>query len=439
MTARGPYYVNKDSWLSQLVGGTKQYGNGTGGLVMIGPYPNAVSGNPDIKSRGVFEISAADVAAALADLTSVDTATITLTVGPNTCGSRGSTIRLLLEEMTTDFGLKSASGDCGFSSGTGNNVWGISNNITIANRAFHSSGSHSTGDTLDFDITDMLEARRAAADYSALRFRIIAANSGGTGYDETTTARKIAVYSSRNATLTNHAKLNLTGTIGSVSKSMAETGTGADDFSISQSGTTPLMAELGAGEDAFAVSEAAAWETVLPGEDQGYGAVTVPSSDYTALALLSSVSEEDVLLHVRFQADKIPDEGEYQFGLCLRAIDSANYYRITVTCNPQQSAGLQIAKVVAGVETIIGELSDQRTLIADVDFWLQAQITGVSPTAIVAKFWRSGDTEPGWDLAVQDSEAVLQDAGTVGLTAITAAVTNAPVTFRFDDLEGSTP
>src|SRR4051812_35380940 len=167
MTARGPYYVDKDAWVAQLVGGSTQYGNGQGTLIHFGAVPNSVSGQPDFKSRGMFEISAADVAAFLADATSIDSATITLTVGASTCmGSLGGTTRAFLEEMTSGFSEKAVSG-CTLSSGSGFGVWGASDAATTTNRATFSGSGLSTGDPITFDVTAIFEARRAANDTSA--------------------------------------------------------------------------------------------------------------------------------------------------------------------------------------------------------------------------------------------------------------------------------
>lgn len=443
MVARGPYYADLDNWVAQLVGGSTQYGNGTGEYITIGPAPNAVSGDPDFKSRGLFRIPSADIAAFLADATIVDDATVTVTVAPNTCiGSRGSTIRLLLEEMTAVFTEKSASGNCGLSSGTGTNVWNQSNNATTTNRAFHSSGSHSTGDDLTFDVTDMLEARRAAEDTSDLYFRIIAANADGTGYAEETAARRISVYSTEWATQAQHARLSGNVTTGDVPKAMSETGAGADDLSVQQQGTEPALADVGVGVDGFTAGPAAGWSTGYDENDNGRAFLYVPTAGLTSYAYLPDVSEAEIELRCKVKLDKMPLNGGAQFMLLARYTYSPRtYYRARMTMGGTlHDINIYVEKVVNGTLTILQYITNIRAFLAGEEYWLKMQVSGTSPATIRAKTWRDGDAEPGWVLQTQDSEADLQDAGAVGMGGfVTSTVTNVPITFTIDQFEGYAP
>lgn len=440
MTARGPYYASLDAWVAQKVGGSTQYGNGEGTLAHVGPVPSATDGDPDFKSRMLIEISAADIAAALLDATSVDDFTLTVTVGANTClGTRGATMRMFAEEMTTAFGEKPVSG-CSLSSGSGTSVWGISNSVTTTNRAFHSSASPALDDELDFDITDIMQARLAAEDYSVLRFRLIAANSDGSGYDEETNARRISFCTREHATTTKRPKLNGNITIGSVPKTLtAESGTGTEAFTVAQSGTSPSFSESGVGTDAFTGGVVPSWDTYLDTNNNGVGRTTLASANSEGLALLDGVSEQDVQLHCKFRVDKVPQGGAGIFRLVVRAIDKDNYYRVAVSINALHSMSIVVDKKVAGVTTVLQTIPDIRTLLAQTDYWIKLNVSGVSPTTILAKLWRADDAEPGWLANVDDSEASLQTGGTVGVGARIGAVSNAPIAFSFDQLEGVAP
>ncbi len=68
--------------------------------------------------------------------------------------------------------------------------------------------------------------------------------------------------------------------------------------------------------------------------------------------------------------------------------------------------------------------------------WTRTQIEGTNPTTIRVKVWADGQNEPTtWQYTASDSAAAaLQRAGALGLSSrLSASVTNAPITFSFDD------
>lgn len=439
MTARGPYTADKDAWVAQLVGGTTQYGNGTGGLIHAGPVPQA-GGGADFKSRGIFEISAADVTSFMADATSIDNATITLIVGGNSClGSRGSTIRLFLEEMTTDFGEKSTSGDCILGSGSGGGVWGISNNFTAANRASY-SGSPGLGASVTFDVTALFEARRAAGNItSVFRFRVISANSALTDYDETTASRRISFYSREDATSGNRPSLSGNVTTGNVQKSTSDSIAITDAFSFTQSGTSPSTQDTITVTDTWSGGPIPGWTTAIDTSGNGHAVLYTPSvPTVAARAYLASVSQQDVTLRCRIQFDKVPLNGSAQFMLMTRYSRSPEtFYQVRMVVGGSlHSISLYLDKIVAGVVIPIISAGDIRAFLAGQEYWLEMACIGVSPTTFSGKVWRFGDSEPNWILQTTDSEATLQDAGAVGMAGfVSDTVTNAPLTMMMEQLE----
>jgi hypothetical protein len=69
---------------------------------------------------------------------------------------------------------------------------------------------------------------------------------------------------------------------------------------------------------------------------------------------------------------------------------------------------------------------------------IRTQVEGTSPTAVRAKVWEVGTTEPAaWQLTGTDSTAGLQAASGITLVTYLGNATNAPVTARFDDLQSN--
>jgi hypothetical protein len=72
---------------------------------------------------------------------------------------------------------------------------------------------------------------------------------------------------------------------------------------------------------------------------------------------------------------------------------------------------------------------------------MRLQVSGASPTTLRGKVWAASAAEPSaWMMQTTDSTAGLQAPGYVGVeAAVTATVTNAPVSVLLDDLRAATP
>jgi hypothetical protein len=428
--------VTTDSWLAQSVGGTKEYGNGTNGLIHVGPVPASSSGSPDYKSRGIYEVSLTSV---LTGLTSITSGLFTAVVGPNTCmGSRGGNINILLEEVTTAFNNKTATGDCGLSSGTGLGVWSISNSINIADRAFHSSTSHVTGDLLTWDITALI-ARKLAEGATVLRFRLIAALASGTGYDEATAGRRIALYSVRDASSGNRPFITVTGSTGSVAKSASQAMVFTEKpstKSVIGNNTVDSDEQMFFDEVGY-VDIAPTWSTLIDTGGRGIGQVIMPEPGKRASVLLPGAVASDCLLQCKFKINKRPIGDAVAFRLLARA-SSSGAYEVSIQMHPDNKMGIVLTKRTGGfISTVLNSFIDNDTLIVGDWYWVKFQVINTFVTTVSAKLWSEKVAEPNWELFAQDAEPSLQVPGSVGLGVQTfAGTTNQPFTINFDEFTG---
>jgi hypothetical protein len=283
----------------------------------------------------------------------------------------------------------------------------------------------------------MLEAIRAAGE-TVCTIRFISADSGGTAYDETTAARRIAFYSQEHATAGNRPKLTITATTGSTDKNTSDTATATESASITNtgSGTVNVSDSAVADDQLVRAGQFPLWETeILFGEDEGAGRVTLYTEDDRTHALLSAVGDQDILMKVKFQLNDIPEGGIFSWRLVCRAIDNQNFYYLSAVVDQQQGVNLVLGKCIAGVETQILMVPDVVTLIVETYFFVKFQCKGISPTAMSGKIWRDGNGEPGWQIVSSDSSSPMQADGTIGLGALVTTINNLPLEVTFDNFE----
>ena len=66
---------------------------------------------------------------------------------------------------------------------------------------------------------------------------------------------------------------------------------------------------------------------------------------------------------------------------------------------------------------------------------VRLQVTGTSPTTLLARAWRVGTTEPTtWNLTATDSTAALQTSGAVGVTTYLSSAAPTAVVVSVDDV-----
>ena len=169
----------------------------------------------------------------------------------------------------------------------------------------------------------------------------------------------------------------------------------------------------------------------------GTGNIVLPAADVTRGVRLTGVSARDVDLRVRIRTNKLAAGGSL-YGYLVARLNGSSAYRPKIIIASNGTVSVHSGVMVNGVESSLGPavIVPNLTHSANGFIWLRAQVTGVNPTTIRVKAWADGLAEPaGWQFTATNSAAALQAAGGVGLHAyMSSTITNAPVTFSFDDL-----
>jgi glucose/arabinose dehydrogenase len=174
----------------------------------------------------------------------------------------------------------------------------------------------------------------------------------------------------------------------------------------------------------------------------GVGSMLLPSSGATRAVLLSSTSAQGVDMTFRVRADKLPSGGQlYAYGVVRR--NANNAYRPKLIINANGSVQVHAGVVVNNAESSIAPAVTVPGLSYSPNswLWLRTQVSGTNPTTIRIRVWADGGPEPStWHYSATNSTTQLQSAGAVGLRAyISSGLTNAPVTFGFDDYSVTAP
>jgi len=173
----------------------------------------------------------------------------------------------------------------------------------------------------------------------------------------------------------------------------------------------------------------------------GAGQIRVATAGAGPRVALESVTSTNTEASVKVTLDKLPSGGGGFASLGVRA-SGGNDYRAKVKIAANGALTLYLVRVEANVETSVKSvvLASTFNYSAGSVLNIKAQAFGTSTTALKAKVWNAGKAEPAWQVETNDSApAALQTGGGIGLvTYISGSATNIPVTFRFDDLTGTT-
>jgi len=154
------------------------------------------------------------------------------------------------------------------------------------------------------------------------------------------------------------------------------------------------------------------------------------------------VSSVNTAATVKVSLDKVPNGGGGFVSLGVRTIGTTDY-RAKVKVASTGALTLYLVKVVNGTESTLTSTPLGAAFNYTVGSTLQirAQASGVSPTTVRAKVWKTTQTEPAaWQLTTTDSTAGLQTAGGVGLvTYLSGTSTNFAIVVSFDDLLVTVP
>jgi hypothetical protein len=398
--------VSKDSWI--LNSGGTNYGNGSNNKITIGATPSA-GGGTTYKARYLGKLNAARVNTCLSPYSSISSCVMRFVVASESCATRGGTYRFFLEELLGDFQLITASSDCAIVASTSypDKVW-PGPTATTSRRGSYSGTGLATNSTFDVDITSWAQARLAAGDFSDFVFRLIAANSGLTGYDELNSARTLTVFSMRSSG--NEPQMIVNGTL-------ATAGTNATALPATGSGAAYTAAQLS--------------NLTVDGE---FGNMIFLSPSQARWLKLGSVSQVGVKVTTTFAIDKLPTGGFVYERLTARHTDKSNHYELTLVIGPDGKVIANITKIAAGVTTLLASNPDIGTLVAPGQFYYaNFMAQGATPTALYGKMWAKGTPEPDWQVNASDSTVALQAAAAVGVGGFVGTLSNLPLTIIHDD------
>jgi len=214
----------------------------------------------------------------------------------------------------------------------------------------------------------------------------------------------------------------------------------------SVSKTVQVTDESFVARDDFERSAASGWGTADVGGDwttaagfsvdDGVGRIVVGKSQ-TRTATLTSVSARDVDARLTFSTDTVADGAGFHLNYVAHK-SSAGEYRAKLRISSAGVIAVGVAKLVGTTETLIANRNltgYTHTAGAKVNVRFQTVADGGSTTLRV-KVWPEGVEEPTtWWATASDSEASLQAAGQIGVTAYAAGtVTNGPVNVSIDGL-----
>ena len=172
------------------------------------------------------------------------------------------------------------------------------------------------------------------------------------------------------------------------------------------------------------------------------GIVVLPAAGALRSSLLAGVSAGDVDIKVRVSTDRLPTGGGYWVYLVARRAGN-NEYRPKIHVLANGNVAVHAGRVINKSESSIAPEVAVAGLTATANnyIWIRAQLTGSGPTTIRVKAWADGQAEPATgQFSATENTAALQGAGSVGLRAyLGGSVSNAPLTFRFDDYSVSAP
>lgn len=171
----------------------------------------------------------------------------------------------------------------------------------------------------------------------------------------------------------------------------------------------------------------------------GSGQIVLPAGA-SRRATLDAALARDVDILVRVRTDKPAAGGTHYIYLVARR-NGGDAYRPKLVVAASGQVSVHAGIVVNNSESSLGPSVVVPGLSPASGWtWLRAQISGSDPTTIRVKAWADGSAEPAaWHFEATNGHAALQGVGGVGLMAyMSGSVSNAPVTFSFDDYSVST-
>ncbi|GAA4960665.1 LamG-like jellyroll fold domain-containing protein [Kineococcus glutinatus] len=169
----------------------------------------------------------------------------------------------------------------------------------------------------------------------------------------------------------------------------------------------------------------------------GTGRIQVPKAGGTSTALLTGATADDTDLRYSVAVDAAATGGGVYLTTIGRRVGAADDYRVVTRLLADGRVNLSAVRRAGGAETSLRALTVAGlTHEAGARLQVRVQVTGTAPTAVRAKVWREGTTEPAaWQVDVTDTTAALQAPGGIGLAVyLSGSSTTVPVTASYDDL-----
>lgn len=149
----------------------------------------------------------------------------------------------------------------------------------------------------------------------------------------------------------------------------------------------------------------------------GAGTIKMAAAGSGPSIYLNSVSFNDTDLQLQVATDKVATGNGAYLSAVVRKVAGVGDYRAKVRFMPNGVMRLAITYVsAANVETALAPETTVPGLTYTLGDTLEVRVqaTGTGPTALLAKVWKTGATEPGWLLSGTDGLAGMQAAGASG-------------------------
>lgn len=239
---------------------------------------------------------------------------------------------------------------------------------------------------------------------------------------------------------TYHVILTVTdngGATNSVTKSVTVSAAAPVVYASDQFGRT-LAAGLGTAD------QGGSWTLLSPASqfavNGNVGQFKMPTAGAGPQATLGSVSQRDVDSTYDLSLDSLPTGAGMYVTYSVRKIGNSQYW-MRILIQPSGALTLYVSKIVNGAETNLGSTPIAGlTLAANDVIKVRFTVVGSGTTALSAKVWRSGSTEPTTaQVSATDSEPSLQAPGSVVLwTYLSSSAIHGSVA-SFDNLRIQAP
>ncbi|HEY3409949.1 MAG TPA: LamG-like jellyroll fold domain-containing protein, partial [Propionicimonas sp.] len=223
---------------------------------------------------------------------------------------------------------------------------------------------------------------------------------------------------------------------------------------LTKSVTVSLPASVEVATATFGTDVASGWGSASPGGaftttggtdfsvSSGEGKLSLVAKA-TRTANLVGASARDVEGRLDLGLDKLPSPAGTQVhaNYVLRKGSDGSDYRLKVRFSDTGAVILNLCTFVGTTETsLVMTTVPGLTYVPGARVRVAFAVTGTGTTSLKAKAWSVGASEPTvWLTTATDTEATLQDAGSVGFIGYANSITNGPITVAVDNLRVTTP